>query len=133
MIECMCKVVRLLSLVQLHKWRLRDLFSALDRNEDGLVELVEFDRLFALYNANASIAASHLLQNEAEGLLLDQEIQQLEEVNAHAAACLQLSKCDLQELEMNAAQPDVCAELAEKQNARRQPLSLAHALSVFDC
>ena len=119
MIECMCKVVRLLSLVQLHKWRLRDLFSALDRNEDGLVELVEFDRLFALYNASASIAASHLLQNEAEGLLLDQEIQQLEEVNAHAAACLQLSKCDLQELEMNAAQPDVCAELAEKQNARR--------------
>ena len=84
----MHKVVRMLSLVQLHKWRLRNLFSALDRNEDGFVELIEFDRLFALYNANASIAASHLLQNEAEGLLLDHEIEQLEEVFAHAATHL---------------------------------------------
>ena len=77
---CVCKVVRLLSLVHVHKWRLCNVFGALDRNEDGLVELIEFDRLFALYNANVSIAASPLLQNEAEGLLLDQEIKQLEKV-----------------------------------------------------
>ena len=80
----MCKVVRLLCLVQLHKWRLRNIFNTLDRNGNGSVGLVEFDRLFALYNANASIAASYLLQNEAEGLLLDQEIEELEEVNALA-------------------------------------------------
>jgi len=84
----MCKVVRLLSLVQLHKWRLRNIFNALDRNEDGSVGLVEFDRLFALYNANASIAASYLLQDEAEGLLLDREIEELEEVIALAARYL---------------------------------------------
>ena len=81
---CVRKVVRLLSLVQVHKWRLCDLFGALDRDEDGLVELIEFDRLFALYNANASVATSPLLQNEAEGLLLDQEIKQLEKVIALA-------------------------------------------------
>ena len=77
---CVRKVVRLLSLVQVHKWRLCDLFGALDRDEDGLVELIEFDRLFALYNANASVATSPLLQNEAEGLLLDHEIKQLAKV-----------------------------------------------------
>ena len=77
-----------MSLVQLHKWRLHNIFNTLDRNADGLVGLVEFDRLFALYNANASIAASYLLQNEAEGLLLDQEIEELEEVNALAPCYL---------------------------------------------
>ena len=35
------------------------------------------------------------------------------------------SKHDLQQLEDNAEQPEVCAELAEKQNDRRQLLSLA--------
>ena len=83
---CVRKVVRLLSLVQVHKWRLCDLFGALDRDEDGLVELIEFDRLFALYNANASVATSPLLQNEAEGLLLDHEIKQLAKVFALVAS-----------------------------------------------
>ena len=78
----------MLSLVQLHKWRLHNIFNTLDRNADGLVGLVEFDRLFALYNANASIAASYLLQDEAEGLLLDREIEELEEVIALAARYL---------------------------------------------
>ena len=112
----------MLSLVQVHKWRLCDLFGALDRNQDGLAELNEFDRLFALYTANASIAASPLLQNEAESLLLDQEIKQLEKVLLDAACCLSSipSNWDQQELELNDEQPDVCAKLTEKKNAHRQ-------------
>ena len=65
-----------------------NIFNTLDRNGNGSVGLVEFDRLFALYNANASIAASYLLQDEAEGLLLDREIEELEEVIALAARYL---------------------------------------------
>jgi len=81
------KVVRLLCLVQLHKWRLYELFDSLGRN-DGLVDLNGFDRLFALYRVIASIGASSLLQNEAAGLLLDREIEELEEVLI--ASCLPL-------------------------------------------
>ena len=73
------KVARLLCVVQLQKWRLYELFDSLGRN-DGLVDLNGFDRLFALYRVSASIAASSLLQNEAGGLLLDREIEELEEV-----------------------------------------------------
>ena len=71
------KVARLLCVVQLQKWRLYELFDSLGRN---LVDLNGFDRLFALYRVSASIAASSLLQNEAGGLLLDREIEELEEV-----------------------------------------------------
>jgi len=95
------QVVRLVCLVQLHKWRLYELFDSLGRN-DGLVDLNGFDRLFALYRVIASIGASSLLQNEAAGLLLDREIEELEE-----------------ELEKDGRKPGVCVELATKRDARR--------------
>ena len=75
-----------MSLVHLHKSRLWNIFNALDRSGSGLVGLTDFDRLFALYNASASIAASHLLQYEVEGLLLNQEIEQMKEVIAVTAS-----------------------------------------------
>ena len=69
-------VSALISLVHMHAWRIRVIFDALDSNRDGFVSLLEFDQLWALQKASGMVASSTLVQNEAECMLVQSEIQE---------------------------------------------------------
>merc|ERR1740117_1137117 len=69
-------VSALISLVHMHAWRIRVIFDALDSNRDGFVSLPEFDQLWALQTASGMLASSTLVQNQAECMLVQSEIQE---------------------------------------------------------
>ena len=88
----------LISLVHKHIWRCRLLFDGLDTNSgkqifvinsrclslwaadaDGKLQLVEFEKLWCFTKVSAKMAASKLLQKEAEVMLLTQEISTLQQ------------------------------------------------------
>ena len=72
------RVVQLVSMVQVHRWRLQLLFDSLDTDGSGELSLVEFDRLWSLSTFCSGIAPSQLVQGEAELMLLDQHISEHE-------------------------------------------------------
>ena len=88
----------LISLVHMHIWRCRLLFDGLDTDSgkqifvinshclslwaadaDGKLQLVEFEKLWCFTKVSAKMAASKLLQKEAEVMLLTQEISTLQQ------------------------------------------------------
>ena len=68
-------VSALISLIHTQTWRLRILFDSLDINQDGSLQLVEFEKLWCFTTVSARLAASELLQKEAEQMLLVKEIE----------------------------------------------------------
>jgi len=67
-------VIQLVGLIQLHKWRLLLLFQALDVDQSGEVDLFEFEWLWAFATVGGRLASKPLLQDEAELMLLESEI-----------------------------------------------------------
>ena len=70
-------VSALVTLVHMHIWKCRLLFDGLDANQDGGLQLVEFEKLWCFTSVSARLASSRLLQKEAEVMLLGQEIDVL--------------------------------------------------------
>ena len=68
------QAVQLVSLIQLHKWRMLLLFQGLDTDKSGQVDLFEFEWLWAFATVGGRLASKPLLQDEAELMLLEQEI-----------------------------------------------------------
>merc|ERR1712166_225604 len=74
--ECRQNITHSSLLQQMHAWRIRVIFDALDSNRDGFVSLPEFDQLWALQTASGMLASSTLVQNQAECMLVQSEIQE---------------------------------------------------------
>ena len=71
-------VIQLAQLVLLHKWRLQVVHYSLDVNSDHDLSLIEFNQLWTLESLCGKLAASHLMRAEAEVMLLEDEISELE-------------------------------------------------------
>ena len=72
-------VSALITLMHMHIWSCRLIFSSLDVNEDRGLQLVEFEKVWVFSTVSARLATSQLLQAEAEVMLLRIEIDQLEQ------------------------------------------------------
>ena len=66
--------IQLLGMLPIHKWRLRLLFNSLD-----VVDLFEFDWLFSFANISSRLAMDDCVHKEAELLLVEGEISELQE------------------------------------------------------
>jgi hypothetical protein len=75
------QVIQLVGLIQLHKWRLLLLFQALDVDGSGQVDLFEFEWLWAFATVGGRLASKPLLQDEAELMLLESEIEEATDSN----------------------------------------------------
>ena len=80
-------VSALLTLIHMHIWRCRLIFDGLDVNSDGGLQLVEFEKLWCFTAVSARLAASELLQREAEIMLLAIEIDELEQSLLGSCCC----------------------------------------------
>ena len=130
-------IVELVQALQIHKWRIRELFFELigaDRGFGEKLTMAEFDRMWVVTKFCSQIASSELLQKEAEMKLIEQESQELEdELNdtANTAELAALSARHQQQMdEHGILEGEVEQELEARQSVADDRLYALQVLSL---